>query len=180
MNRIIVDIDNTLWDFAGRLWKKVEHHGVAGPSEWRWDFWEDYLTIEQFLGYIDEVHAEQDESASPFPGAADFLLALKKDGCHITIASHRNPASRAGTIQWLKAHNLVFDDLYIGPDKTILFDDHQAIVDDSADTLDKATTKGLIATGLRYSWNKDSRHSLFENLSEVLVYLKGCERTRGR
>ncbi len=171
MMKIIVDIDNTLWDFAARLWKKVEHFGVPRPSEWHWDFWKDYFTIEQLLDYIDEVHKEQDANTLPFPEAADFLSGLKKGGCHITIASHRNPASRDVTDKWLKMHGLAFDELYVGPDKTILFSDHHAIVDDSAELLDKAEKKGLITAGLRYSWNRDSRHSLFENLTDVLVYL---------
>ena len=171
MMRIIVDIDNTLWDFATPLWKKVEHYGVPRPSEWHWDFWKAYFTIEQFLHYIDEVHEEQDASALPFPEAADFLLDLKKGGCRVTIASHRNPASRSITEKWLTMHGLAFDELYVGPDKAVLFDDHQVIVDDSSDVLDKAAKKGLITSGLRYSWNRDSKHSLFANLSDVLVYL---------
>ncbi len=169
--RIIVDIDNTLWDFATSLWKKIERYGVPRPSEWHWDFWKGYFTIEQLMHYIDEVHEEQDAGTLPFPEAADFLSALKKGGCHITIASHRNPASRGITEKWLKTHNLAFDDLYVGPDKTVLFDEHHAIVDDSAELLDKAATKGLITAGLLYPWNRDSMHSLFESLPEVLAYL---------
>ncbi len=171
MMRIIVDIDNTLWDFATPLWKKVEHYGVPQPSEWHWDFWKGYFTFEQLLHFINEVHEEQDANAPPFPEAAGFLTALRKGGCHITIASHRNPASRGNTEKWLKAHGLVFDDLYVGPDKAMLFDDHHVIVDDSVELLDKAAAKGLITTGLRYSWNRDSNHCLFENLSDVIVYL---------
>jgi hypothetical protein len=171
MKRIIVDIDNTLWDFATPFWKKIEHYGVPRPSEWTADFWKDYFTVEQFLSYIDEVHKEQDVSAAPFPEAAPFLAALKTRGCHITIASHRNPESRGITETWLQAHGLTYDELYVGPDKTVLFDNHYAIVDDSAELLDKAATKGLITAGLRYSWNRNSGHCLFENLSEILVYL---------
>jgi hypothetical protein len=178
--RIIVDIDNTLWDFATPLWKKVEHYGVPRPSEWLWDFWKDYFTIGQLHHYIDEVHGEQDANSLPFPEAADFLFALKKGGCHITIASHRNPASRYVTEKWLKAHGLAFDELYVGPDKTVLFDDHHAIVDDSAELLDKAATKGLVTAGLRYSWNRDSKHSLFESLSDVLVFLHKKTNNCGR
>ena len=171
MKRIIVDIDNTLWDFATPFWKKIEHHGVPLPSEWTGDFWKDYFTIEQFQRYIDEVHQEQDAGAAPFPEAAAFLSALRTGGRRITIASHRNPASREVTEKWLKTHSLVYDELYVGPDKTVLFDDHDAIVDDSVELLDKAAAKGLITAGLRYPWNRDSEHCLFENLSEILVYL---------
>jgi FMN phosphatase YigB (HAD superfamily) len=176
MKRIIVDIDNTLWDFAAPFWKKIRHLGVPRPSEWTGDFWKDYFTVEQFLRLIDEVHEEQDAGSLPFPEAAPFLAALKTRGCPITIASHRNPASRGVTEKWLKVHGLAYDELYVGPDKTVLFDDHQVIVDDSAELLDKAATKGLITAGLRYPWNRDSGHCLFENLSEILVYLNARER----
>lgn len=171
MNRIIVDIDNTLWDFATPFWKKIRHLGVPRPSEWHGDFWKDYFTVEQFLRYIAEVHKEQDVSAAPFPEAAPFLAALKTRGCRITIASHRDPASRGVTEKWLQTHGLAYDELYVGPDKTVLFADHHAIVDDSAELLDKAAARGLITAGLRYPWNKDSGHCLFENLSEILAYL---------
>ena len=92
--RIIVDIDNTLWDFATPLWKKIEHFGVPRPSEWHWDFWKEYFSIEQFLDYIDEVHEEQDANTLPFPEAAEFLSGLKKSGCHITesLATGAPPA----------------------------------------------------------------------------------------
>jgi hypothetical protein len=179
MDRIIVDIDNTLWDFATPFWKKIEHLGVPRPSEWRSDFWKAYLTVEQFLRFIDEVHEEQDAGAVPFPEAAPFLSALKAGGRHITIASHRNPASRGVTEKWLQAHSLAYDQLYVGPDKTVLFDDNHALVDDSAELLDKAATKGLVTAGLRYSWNRNSGHSLFENLSDVLAYLDERGRERG-
>ena len=171
MKRIIVDIDNTLWDFATPFWKKIEHHGVPGPSEWTGDFWKNYFNVEQFLRYIDDVHKGQDINAAPFPEAAPFLAALKTRGYRITIASHRNPDSRGVTEKWLQIHGLAYDELYVGPDKTVLFDDNHAIVDDSAELLDKAATKGLITAGLRYPWNRDSGHRLFENLSEILVYL---------
>jgi len=170
-NRIIVDIDNTLWDFASALWKKVAQLGVPRPSEWVWDFYKPYLSIEQLLEYVDDVHNEQDERYPPFADSADFLSALRKKGCHITIASLRNPNKRTVTEAWLETHGLVYDELYLVPDKSFLFDDHHAIVDDDARTLDKAAKKGLIATGLKYAWNKHSSQPLFTRLPDVLQHL---------
>ncbi len=170
-NRIIVDIDNTLWDFASALWKKVAPLGVPHPSEWAWDFYRPYLSIEQLLGYVDEVHNEQDGRHPPFPDSADFLSSLRKKACHITIASLRSPGKRTITEAWLKTHGLVYDELYLVSDKSFLFDNHHAIVDDDARTLDKAAKKGLIATGLKYAWNKHSNHALFTKLPDVLEHL---------
>jgi hypothetical protein len=178
-NRIIVDIDNTLWDFASVLWKKVAHYGVPQPSEWRWDFYRGYFSVEQLIKYVDEVHDEQDSRYPPFADSAIFLSSLKKKGCHITIASHRNPNKRTMTESWLKTFGLVYDELYVGSDKSVLFENHQVIVDDDARTLDRAAKKGLIATGLKYAWNKNSGHALFLKLPAVLDYLNKRDCCRG-
>ncbi len=170
-NRIIVDIDNTLWDFASALWKKIAHYGVPQPSEWQGDFYKRYFSLEQLLSYVDKVHDEQDERYPPFPDAVNFLSCLRKKGCHITIASLRNPNKKNVTEKWLKTHRLVYDELYLVPDKSVLFDDHHAIVDDDLRTLDKAVNKGLIATGLKFAWNKNSNHTLFSGLTDVFGYL---------
>lgn len=84
-NRIIVDIDNTLWDFASRLWKKTAHLGVPHPSAWEGDFYKKYYTLDKLMQYVDEIHNEQDVSCPPFPESAGFLSSLKKKGCHIVV-----------------------------------------------------------------------------------------------
>jgi len=178
-SRIIVDIDNTLWDFASVLWRKIAHYGVPQPSEWVGDFYRSYFTIERLMRYVDEIHDEQDARHPPFPDAGDFLFSLKKHGCHITIASHRNANKRIVTENWLNTHGLVHDELYVGPDKSVLFDNHHAIVDDDPRTLDKAVRKGLIAAGLKYAWNKNSRHALFSGLPDILEHLQKHDCCRG-
>lgn len=170
-NRVIVDIDNTLWDFASVLWKKIAHYGIPRPSEWQGDFYKGFFSIEQLMRYVDEVHDEQDGSYPPFPDSVFFLSSLRKKGCHITIASLRNPNKRAVTETWLKVHGLIYDELYLVPDKSVLFGNHHAIVDDDPRTLDKAANRGLIATGLKYAWNMHSNHALFTQLTDVLDHL---------
>jgi len=48
-NRIIVDVDNTLWDFASVLYRKISHYGVPEPSEWYGDFYKRYFSLEQLM-----------------------------------------------------------------------------------------------------------------------------------
>ncbi len=170
-NRIIVDIDNTLWDFASALYRKISHYGVPKPAEWHGDFYQRYFSLKQLLSYVDEIQGEQDERHPPFPDAVPFLSSLRKKGCHITIASLRNPDKRDVTEKWLKTHRLVYDELYLVPEKSFLFENHHAIVDDDPRTLDKAASTGLIATGLKFAWNKNSKHALFSGLMDVLKYL---------
>ena len=170
--RIIVDIDNTLWDFASVLYDRLSGYGVPEPDKWHWDFWKSYMPVEVFLQHIDAVHKSQNGNHAPFPESRDFLLALKRSGWHIVVASHREPSNYGTTENWLNYHKLVFDELYVGPDKTVLFDTSAAVIDDSTDTLDKALKKNLIRAGLRYSWNKESDHPLFGNLTDVFSYLE--------
>jgi len=55
--------------------------------------------------------------------------------------------------------------------KAVLFDSSIALVDDAPHLLDEAKLKGLICTGLRRPWNKNTEHPLFDSLEEVLKFL---------
>ncbi len=177
---IIVDIDNTLWDFAAVLYERLRVYGVPKPDKWQWDFWERYMPVEVFLQHIDDVHKSQNGDHALFPESREFLMALKRSGWHIIVASHRDSNNYATTENWLNHHGLVFDELYVGSDKTVLFDTSRAVIDDSTDTLNKAVKMNLIRAGLRYSWNKESDHPLFDNLTDVLEYLKKIVSTGDR
>jgi len=47
--------------------------------------------------------------------AIDGLRALRDDGLHVTIATHRPPAAEQVTIDWLKRWDVGYDGLYVGP-----------------------------------------------------------------
>ena len=55
MKKIVVDIDNTLWDFAAVLYERmrVVSPGVTPPSEWsEFDFWKKYVSPRTFYTLI--------------------------------------------------------------------------------------------------------------------------------
>jgi riboflavin kinase, archaea type len=116
------------------------------------------------------IHMDQDQF-SPFPEAGHFLASLKDRGFHITIASHRDKEATDATARWLMQNNLVFDDLHISNDKTVLFDDSWAVVDDSSIILGKAIKAGIIGVGLKTQWNEEEDCLLFKDLTEILRYL---------
>ena len=130
------------------------------------------MSAEVFLQHIDAVHKSQNGDHAPFPESREFLNTLKRNGWHIIVASHREPDNYATTENWLNHHGLVFDELYVGLDKTQLFDRCIVVVDDSTDMLDKAAKRGLIRVGLRYFWNEKSDHPLFDNLKDIFEYLE--------
>ena len=174
MEKVIVDIDNTLWYFAPVLYERMKKVNplVTPPSEWRlFDFWKSYLTAREFYKAIKSIHVDQEQFA-PYPDAAGFLSSLKELGLHIIIASHREKGTLNATLNWLIANNLVFDEIHLSNDKTVLFDDCLAVVDDSPFVLEKAAWSGVIGTGLKMPWNMDTVYPLFDNLTNVLRYLK--------
>ena len=174
--RVIVDIDNTLWDFGSILWeylKAINAH-TPEPSAWHeWDFWEDYITEKEFYISIHSIHLNQNHHKfKPYPEAKSFLDSLMKDGYYVLIASHRDEDTRDSTIKWLNTHELVFDEVHLGHDKSVLFNDCYAIIDDSPILLDKAKHLGIVRTGLMHPWNKESGHPLFDNLNKVYEHFK--------
>jgi hypothetical protein len=172
MQRIIVDIDNTLWDFASVFEEKLKEEvpGIPPSDEWKWDFYKDYITEEKLYRIVNDIHSVQD-IFDPFPSARGFLDTLSDGGFDIVIASHRHEGSRNVTERFLKNHGLQYSELHLSYNKAILFDSSNAIVDDSPNLLDEAKQKGLICSGLRYPWNKDTDHALFQSLEEVLDFL---------
>lgn len=172
MKRIIVDIDNTLWDFASVFYERLRKIAPAIPpmDVWNWDFYKDHLSVEELYDVIEGIHKDQD-LFQPFPSAKWFLESLLAEGYSLIIASHRQNNSREATEHFLQKHNLLYAELHLCHDKTVLFDTSCALVDDAPILLDKAKQKGLICTGLRYPWNKHTEHPLFNSLEEVLEFL---------
>ncbi len=171
--KIIVDIDNTLWDLSPVLWERLKRFNpqVPPPAQWRdWDFWEGIVSSRDLYRALREVHSEQDLYA-PYPDSRWFLSSLKERGFQVTIASHREKGTLGPTVRWLNKHALVFDEVHLSNDKSVLFDHHFAIIDDSPVTLDRAKKFGIVRAGLRNPWNDHTDHPLFDSLKEILTYI---------
>ena len=172
-DRIIVDIDNTLWYLAPELWEQLKKVNPQMPPPDQWGTrasLEKYMPLEEFFQVLKTIHMRQ-ETFPPFSESRFFLGALKERGFYIIIASHRSQDTYGPTVNWLNKYRLLFDEVHLSYDKSVLFPGSLALVDDSPINLEKAVQAGLLATGLIYSWNEKSGHPLFRNLIEVLGYL---------
>lgn len=170
----LIDIDNTLWDFASVLYEEIlkVNPFIPPPEQWHcWDFWRDYLLPRQFYSIIDKIHLKQD-SYGVFSDAREFLEELKILNYKIIIASHRQPESRQATVAWLLKHKLPFDELHLSADKTVLFNCCSIVVDDSPHILERALKNNIVAAGLEFPWNRDNRFRLYKSLSEVKGFIK--------
>lgn len=170
--RIIVDIDNTLWDFASEFYRKIKviSPNIPPISQWTWDFYMDYISLEDLASICNEIHMEQD-IYKPFEFSQQFLSELISRGCHVIIASHREEKARQATERFFIKYNLPYTELHLTNDKTLLFNDCVAVVDDAPHILDEAKRENLICTGLEWPWNRNSGHILFKTLEDVLDFL---------
>ncbi|RPJ56732.1 MAG: HAD family hydrolase [Dehalococcoidia bacterium] len=174
MRKIIVDIDNTLWDLAPVFYEKLHEVNpeIPPPARWHaWDFWKGFVPERVLYGILQDIHSRQDAFA-PYPEAKPFLSCLKEKGFYIIIASHREKGTFDAAQRWLIGNDLPFDEVHLSYDKTVLFDECWAIVDDSPVTLEKARAAGIVRVGLKNPWNEKEDHPLFENLPEALNYLQ--------
>jgi hypothetical protein len=177
--RAIIDIDNTLWHFCDALYEELRKINVnfPVPDNWTdWDMWQGYCSADEFMRAENAVHTEQDsERYLPYPEAANFLSTLRKNGYHITIASHRSPDYQKQTRQWLDKHGLLYDELHLSFRKTVLFDASvRVVVDDAPAVLEEALGKGVMATGLLFPWNRayaGNGFTLFKSLDQALEYI---------
>jgi FMN phosphatase YigB (HAD superfamily) len=172
--RIIVDIDNTLWHLAPELWEALKKVNPEMPPPAEWDSRrsiERFMPIKEFFRALKGIHMQQ-EIYPPFPDAEYFLAQLKERGFHIIIASHRSPDTYEPTVNWMKKNRLAHDEIHLSYDKSVLFPDSIALVDDSPINLSKAAEAGILGTGLLFPWNENSGFPLFKTLFEVLEYLE--------
>jgi 5'(3')-deoxyribonucleotidase len=174
MRKIIIDIDNTLWDFAPILYEKLNRNDPGFPhhSQWNsWNFWKGLISAETLYHIIRDVHLEQD-MYEPYTEARIFLERLQKNGFYIIIASHREKETFPSTSRWLEKYKLSHDEIHLSYDKSVLFEESWAIVDDSPVTLDKAKQAGIVRAGLKNPWNEDEDHPLFATLTDIYEYLR--------
>lgn len=167
-----VDVDNTLFDFAGALHELFKADGVLmhPPEQWdKWDyFYPEYMTKSVAYEYFNKVHSQQ-RQYNPFVDAKKFLEKLDEERS-IVIASHRHNDQRAELVKWLDEHNLPYSEVWVGQDKTTLFNRHifDVVVDDAPAILEAAHHERIPCYGLKRAWNVNCQYGvLCKSLTEI-------------
>lgn len=154
---VVVDVDNTLFDYAGELHKELCKvcRDIPAPENWsEWDFYTKYMTKKQFYEAVDRAHARQMDF-KPFEDACEFLENLSKN-YKVCIASHRENRFLELTRNWLDKHGLHYDEVHVLPDKSALFDKSvKLVVDDSPHIIQEAEKKCIRVCAISYPWNRE-------------------------
>ena len=153
-----VDVDETLYNFADPLFSAFLGRGIdiEPPKEWNcWDyFYPSKMSKETAIECFDLIHSRQREFPH-YAYANSFLKWLSREH-YIIITSHRKPERKKELIEWLDDSKMFYDEVWVGEDKTKMFDKtFGLVVDDNPHILRAAALKGIIAKGLLKPWNKE-------------------------
>jgi uncharacterized HAD superfamily protein len=116
-DRILVDVDGTLaWQLPRACQYLDEAYGVAlDPQDVvAWDYAIPGHDAHDHIGDLIFEAFEHDPEwyfcgMEPTAGAADALSTLQ-DGYHVAIATHRPPRTHEYTRQWLRTHDIPYDE----------------------------------------------------------------------
>lgn len=171
-NCALVDVDNTLFDFATPLYEMLIENNINIPSPEHWNKWDyfypEYMTKETACEYFDMVHSRQLEYKS-FDDARVFLENLIKDRA-VVIVSHREPNRCKELRKWLDINDLPYDMVECSDDKTKMFNKavFDVVVDDCPSTLEAAVNAGINGYGLQKPWNVDCKYgTLLPTLTDI-------------
>ena len=171
-NCALVDVDNTLFDFATPLYEMFKTSGIdlPPPKNWnKWDyFYPEFMTSKVAHEYFNMVHSHQLEY-EPFDDARVFLEHLIQDHA-VVIVSHRRLHQCNELRKWLNINNLPYDMVECSDDKTKMFNRavFDVVVDDCPMTLEAAYNAGIDCYGLTRPWNVGcKRGTLLPTLTDI-------------
>jgi hypothetical protein len=163
MSKIAVDVDDTLYSFSHvskdalfrlayeRKDKSLFGAAYSGSTQWRMPT--DIAGLDTWLEAIGiSHHPDVIKEQIPFPGAADTIRALSKEGHSILYISNRSSEAEDATYDWLRDNGFPINERDIElvctmEDKLGLVSDCRYIIDDRPKT--------LIEFIYDYDWQRD-------------------------
>lgn len=156
-NRILVDMDNTLYASpfaeACRVLFGADCTASKDIKTWKWhDLYG--LTDEQFYEAVNFVHDRQ-MVYQPFEAAAQTLQLAEKKGFKIIITSQREPRHSKAVDLWLAEHEIPAQETHIRQEsKVTLFKPGDIIIDDNPTYLMAGIRADCPTISLRYPYNE--------------------------
>jgi uncharacterized HAD superfamily protein len=150
---VLIDVDDTLWDFVAVVADVVG--GIPHQYLTSWGGLTEYLgdeTLEVFTKATDQMMDED-----PLIGAVESIQRLYENH-RIGIVTSRHHGHLDGILAWLKRWDIPCDFVLTGqPDKVFVARgmNATALVDDNLDTLVGASKADIRACGLSRPWNAD-------------------------
>lgn len=171
---IIIDLDDTLWDFVGECCSLVEG-GI--PDEYLYHWGGIYRYLRERTPEVMEEAASRMAFAEPFEGAVEAINGLFHY-YRIGIVTSRYSGTLNSIRAWLRDKGIPFDFILTGQKhkgEVASGMDAYAIIDDNIETLRDAVDREVGAACLARKWNidaeDDDRIQRFSSWSEIYVWL---------
>jgi hypothetical protein len=174
MKTVIVDCDNILWGFHEPCYEECLKFNpeFPKPEDWiKWEIFRDHLSEANMFKMFDNTY-ERILEYKPYGGAKELLQWLN-ERYYVVIATHGHTKTISLLKQWLDVNCLSYNKIDVSDDKTVLFDkDCTLVIDDSPHTIKVAQDKGIEVLALAYPWNTLSLCNRFNDLYELLEFIK--------
>ena len=178
-----IDLDEVCYPFvaAVRDWLLQRGHDPraleAPPERWgvpvrAWGLTEESF-VEHFCDAVRAGYLFRD--GDPYPGAADGLRALQRDGHRIHLVTAREWAPvdveiQEATRAWLAAHDLPYDTLTFSADKTVVPTD--VFLDDAAHNYDALEAAGRHPVLYDQPYNRDHPGRRVRSWGSFVAYVR--------
>jgi len=173
----LVDVDSTLWDFLGEMVRRMRNLLPEADIPDQFAKWEDPVNFfenpEDAYAMFNDIHLNQDKFGT-YDYANVVLKTLRSMKYHILIASNRIPESKPQLVNWLKKHNLYYNEVYCELDKRELFNNGEIdlVIDDSPQVQEVALLNDIPVLTLKFPYNeKILGTKKFNNLKDMNTYM---------
>jgi 5'(3')-deoxyribonucleotidase len=182
IQKVIIDLDNTLTDSAKALYHYYQHKTgdyskPYDPSKVTWN-------MEKLIPWnkeqVNNIFKDPKffDFLKPFDDTIESLNKIKELGFYIEVCSLHNIETITNKIDYIYTTFPMVDKITVLPlegenfDKSEIQGDY--IIDDKLEILDKSPIKNKILVG-SYAWNiGTSRYVRVENMTELVEYLTDC------
>jgi hypothetical protein len=170
----VVDVDNIISPFEQPCYEECLKINPSFPDPGKWDRWSIFthlgIDLDTMHKIFDAVHARQEEF-EPISGAQELMEYLYDNG-QVIIATHRPKEFEPQLTRWLDKNNLLYDQVFVSWDKSVLFDYADLVIDDNPNILKTCEEMKIRACSLKWPWNVNQGFRLYDSLPEMLEALK--------
>lgn len=166
--KIGIDIDGCLNNFHAAMSSIIKRdYGIETPEEIYYMVEELNLDKDEWEAFWEKYNPELLDMMDVTPGAIEVLTKLRRIGCHLTIITARDYRVAELTIEWLKKHNVPYDEIYFTAEhkhEVCKWKRIKYMIEDNPAYAIKLAEAGIEVALYSRSYNKELKH---DNINAV-------------
>lgn len=161
IDTILVDMDGVVADFVSAA-IDVVGLPVFASQVTKWNFFEDYMTEDEFWQALREYEGFWSRRIKEYPWTWGLMQKIISTGVDIVFASSpcKDPESASGKLKWLESnpslHGIKIEYM-LGQKKWLMANPRHLLIDDNEDNCRKFQERGGNAILFPQPWNESGR-----------------------